>query len=370
MLDCCSVSPRNVHRPPAPLAKGDSAALLGLAERHGVLPLVSAALDHQQSSLPTAEQKKLTGWRRSHELFTLSLAAEFFRILDRFAAEDIGTLLTKGPGLAIRCYSHAALRQFGDLDLIVRHADIAAATRAMIALGYQPKIAPAVIEAGKVPGEYVFLHSRTKALVELHTERTFRYHPRRIPIQTLFERQGSVTLDGRAVPVLCLEDELVLICIHGAKHFWQRLMWIADVAALVSRHNVDWSLAMACAREVGAERMLHVGLQLSAGVCGASLPPHVSGLIAKDRLAVKIAADIVRRLPAGDSRVPGLLRRARFRIAMRGNPFDGASYLLRLSMSPTEEDWTEASPEQRTSFRDALGRPFRLARKYGRGARE
>jgi len=39
-----------------------------------------------------------------------------------------------------------------------------------------------------------------------------------------------------------MEDELVLICIHGAKHFWERLMWIADVAALISRQTaINWS---------------------------------------------------------------------------------------------------------------------------------
>ena len=40
-------------------------------------------------------------------------------------------------------------------------------------------------------------------------------------------------MDGRDVPALSLEDELVLICVHGAKHFWERLMWTADIAAMV-----------------------------------------------------------------------------------------------------------------------------------------
>jgi len=66
--------------------------------------------------------------------------------------------------------------------------------------------------------------------VEFHTERTFRYHPRPLQMEKLFERSAYVVIDGREVPVLSLEDELVLICVHGAKHFWERLMWIADVA--------------------------------------------------------------------------------------------------------------------------------------------
>src|SRR3981081_1775201 len=92
-----------------------------------------------------------------------------------------------------------------------------------------------------MPGEYAFRKSDTQLLVEFHTEQTFRYHPRRLQLQKLFERSEFVAIDGRDVPALSLEDELVLICVHGAKHFWERLMWIADVAALVSRQTgIDW----------------------------------------------------------------------------------------------------------------------------------
>ena len=42
------------------------------------------------------------------------------------------------------------------------------------------------------------------------------------------------------------------------------------------------------------------------------------------------------------------------------------AYLFRLSFSPTEDDWVEGAENKRHWFVDALGRPFRLARKYGR----
>jgi hypothetical protein len=51
---------------------------------------------------------------------------------------------------------------------------------------------------------------------------------------------------------------------------------------------------------------------------------------------------------------------------MRGGVFSGPAYLFRLSFSPTEEDWIEGARNKRHWFLDALGRPFRLARKYGK----
>jgi hypothetical protein len=236
----------------------------------------------------------------------------------------------------------------------------------MMALNYEPRVPLKAIQTGKVPGEYVFSQSGTKLLVELHTERTFRYHPRPLSVKNLFERRALVRFDGHDVPALSIEDELLLICIHGAKHFWERLMWIADVAALVSRQSVDWDRAMSAAREVQAKRMLRVGLLLATNVTGARLPAKVLEELLRDARAARVAEQIARRLPIVDAEPFGLFGRALFRIRMRGGFPPGVAYLLRLSLSPTEEDWVAGAEERRPRALDAISRPFRLARKYGR----
>jgi hypothetical protein len=236
----------------------------------------------------------------------------------------------------------------------------------MMALNYEPRVPLKAIQTGKVPGEYVFSQRGTKLLVELHTERTFRYHPRPLSVKNLFERRALVRFDGHDVPALSTEDELLLICIHGAKHFWERLMWIADVAALVSRQSVDWDRAMSAAREVQAKRMLRVGLLLATNVIGARLPAKVLEELLRDARAARLAEQIARRLPIVDAEPFGLFGRALFRIRMRGGFPPGVAYLLRLSLSPTEEDWVAGAEEKRPRALDAISRPFRLARKYGR----
>ena len=52
-----------------------------------------------------------------------------------------------------------------------------------------------------------------------------------------------------------------------------------------------------------------------------------------------------------------------------GGGMRGTAYLVRLSLSPTEEDWTDGAEEDSSWIPDALRRPFRLARKYGRANR-
>jgi hypothetical protein len=341
--------------------------LLQLAENHGLVPLLCDRLKRFDPSLvPTEVRFRVRELQRTFTVFSLQVTAELFRVLRRCAETGTEILLTKGPALSVRCYGEPDMRQFSDLDLITCETDIHRATQIMLDLGYEPRVPLTAIDARKSVGEYAFRNSNTGLLVEFHTERTFRYHPRPLQIEKLFERSAFVTIDGREVPVLSLEDELVLICVHGAKHFWERLMWIADVAALISRQRLDWDRVLAVANEVGALRILHLGLRLAADLLDAELPPHLKAAVQADRTVAKLAAQIESRLAHPELHEIGILQRAAFRVQMRGGLFPGLAYLLRLSLTPTEEDWSPEQEGNNSALMDAISRPVRLAKKHSR----
>lgn len=52
---------------------------------------------------------------------------------------------------------------------------------------------------------------------------------------------------------------------------------------------------------------------------------------------------------------------------MGGGSVAGAAYLLRLSLSATQEDWEEGAEERSSGLWDAVRRRFRVMRKYGQG---
>jgi hypothetical protein len=346
----------------------DWRALLRDAESHGVMPLLAErVLNLDPVLVPVDIRDKLRESCRAFTACSLQMTAELFRLSERFAAVGIETLLTKGPALSVRCYGDPGMRQYSDLDLVIREKDIRRATQAMLDLGYQPRVPLSAIDAKKIPGEYAFQEPGTHLLVEFHTERTFRYYPRPLRIEDLFDRRALVNIDGRDVPALSLEDEVVLICVHGAKHFWERLMWIADVAALISSGQPpDWDRAMAAAREVGAGRILRLGLRLALDLLGAELPAQVEANVRSDHAVSKLAAQVESRLAFHEPRGIGILERAAFRVRMRGGLLAGAAYLLRLSLSPTEEDWTPGKEGNRPALLDAINRPLRLAKKHRR----
>ncbi len=353
------------------LRSADCARLLILAEEHGVAGHLTAGLRGLEENLvPPEVWQTLVDRQRAQIFFTLRLTAELFRILDRFTSEGIGALVVKGPVLAVQAYGDPAMRGYGDLDLLVRQRDIRRATELMSAAGFTPAVPLSAIDAGKIPGQYLFSKPDSKLLVELHNDLTLRYFPRRLPLEDFFARQIRVRLDAHEAPALSVEDELVLICIHGAKHFWERLIWIADVAALVSRQTcIDWKRVADSAKAVGAERMLHTGLRLAGDLLKAQLPSKVQSAVQADVVAARLAEQICKWLPAAGYAPPGLFARAVFRLRMRGGMIAAPAYLLRLLLSPTEEDWREGAEGSPHKFLDMVRRPFRLARKYGRSGR-
>ena len=368
LLDCASPT-SNARRFGELASAADWSRLLVLAEEHGVLGHLAARISGLDEKIVPADGRSLLVERYRLQVFrTLGMNRELFRLLKLFAGKEIGALVVKGPVLAIDAYGDPAIRSYGDLDLLVRQRDIRSATEALEAAGYEATVPLSAIDARKIPGQYLFRTLESRLLVELHNDLTLRYFPYRLPIEEFFARQTHVPLDGHEVPALSIDDELVYICVHGATHLWERLGWIADVAALVTRQrDIDWQAATETARQVGAERMLATGLCLASDLLHARLPAPVLTAVRKDVGAVKLAATVRSRLAGASNAPPTLFERAAFRLRMRGSGFSAPAYLLRLSLSPTEEDWKPGAPENRHGFFEALRRPLRLARKYGRG---
>ena len=371
LLTACS-SPIPQRQKILDLARGqDWNAVFCAAEQHGVTNLLasrlSAAIENSAdapNAVPKEALAQLKDRQRTFLFSAMAMTAELLRLLDRFSSAGIEAVPVKGPVLALRAYGDPGMRHYSDLDLLVRQSEIARATELLTACGYDPLVSLEAIAWKKIPGEYAFTQRHSSLRVELHTERTLRYYPRPVSFDELFLRRKPVLLDGRSVAALSPEDDLLMLCVHGAKDLWARLIWVADIAGFL-QHEValDWHFTFGQARRLGARRMLNTGLRLASRLLDVPLPAGAADAL-RDSGAAQLANQIALRLPSSQPSPLSIARRALLRLQLRGGILAGVPYLLRLTFSPTEDDWQAGAAPGR--ILDSPRRLFRLAAKYGR----
>ena len=294
-----------------------------------------------QDLISPAVQQLLRETAHSSSAKGLALLHELLRLYQMFEAAQIPVIPYKGPMLAWLAYGSFVRRELLDLDFAVPQHYIPKATALLQSAGYSASFDLHEAQAGQsgfAPGQYSFLLSKESIQVELHTERTLRYFPVPPDFEDLTLRLMDVEIAGRRLRTFSIEDTLVILSVHGAKHFWERLAWILDIAQLVSVREVNWTLLTQIAARMKSTRVVLLGLFLAHDLCGASLPPSVLQNAMEDKQVQWLAARVREQYAGISDPSAGVWPRAVFRVRSSDKIGQGLRHMLRLTMSPTESD--------------------------------
>jgi len=351
-------------------AQPDWTRLLRLASTHTVTPLFGRSLEcAARDMVPEEILGKLKEASRANTIRCLFLSAELAKILEDFGGESILAVPYKGPVAALQAYGDVALREFGDLDIILQHKDIPRAHELLSVRGYTPRF-PWLFSSGtksrQIPGEYNYTDSSRRVMVELHTERTLRHFPVTPEITSLASPFVPVEIAGQTVLTFSPEVALVLLCLHGAKDFWERLSWVVDVSELVeSRPEMNWEAVFTRAQALRSLRIVLLGLWVAREFLGTQLPRDVARRLDADRVSMLLARRIKACILGCSGPGLGALERFHFRRLLVPGVVAGARYSLRLTLAPSEDDWSSFTLPRALSALYPILRPLRLLRKYG-----
>jgi hypothetical protein len=276
--------------------------VLALADAHRLTPLLHRHLSDVAAGVaPERVLRTLREHNVSNAAHSLRLAAELLDVLAALAAHGIPALPFKGPVLAQRAYDTLAVRQMGDLDVLVRRRDVVRARELLLELDYRSSLSRiAVPGALRFEYQHCLEHARDGIIVELH----WTISPRSVAVapllDELWERREIVPLLGSDVPSMGGNDLLLALCIHGSKHRWRRLEWITCVAELLARwesgDSLDWDRLIAGATRLGNVRMLWLGLALANDPLGAPLPDAVLRAVRADPYVRTLATYVRERM--------------------------------------------------------------------------
>ena len=344
--------------------------LLSLAEHHGLVPSLFQSLAGFSHLVPAQNFAALRLRCQQNACRALWFTQELTRILDRMQWGGLGVLAHKGPALASLLYGDVAQRQFNDLDLLVCARDVSGAKAILASLGYQSDTEFSSAEESallKSGYEHVFHSPHGKNLLELQWQILPRFYAVDFDMEKLFARSKEVQLADQSCRTLSLEDLLLALCVHAAKHGWTQLSWLRDITQLARTPGVDWGYIAREAVHLGIRRIVAVNVTLCRELYGPSaLGPAPSARISwmGDDQTSSLAEEILTALRNGIVRETSSVAYFRWTMRLRERRRDRARFLWRLSSTPSIAEWKTVKLPSPLFPLYRLVRVFRLASRF------
>ncbi len=269
-------------------------SLLQLAGEHRVLPFLFVYLAKSGAKIPADAFERLQSAYQRNLVISMTNTVELIELLNSFERENIQAIPFKGVVLAKSVYGDTALRQAGDLDILIGVGDLSRACSLLLERGYelQTPMGPDGLPANPDGFECHFERPRDGMVTELRwrfdlVQPKFR---RNLGMDWVNPYRRVTSLAGAEVPDIAPELLLILLSMHGSKHLWTRLLWICDLGHLLSAHpSLDWRMVFREARRAGLWRCTALGVLLAKRLTGCEVPEKVLRCFESDHFANGLA---------------------------------------------------------------------------------
>jgi hypothetical protein len=263
-------------------------------------------------------------------------------------------------------YGDMALRQGGDIDLLIHARDLAPIQDALRELGYVPQcnLSAAAQRASLKSGyECVFDAPAGQNLLEVQWAILPRFYAIDLSQENLFGRAVSISVAGHAMKTPSAEDLFLILSVHAAKHVWGRLIWLCDLARIMVLPQLDWAWISDEARKLGIVRILRVSLLLTRRLLHVDIPAAADLNLGTDPEAESLANEIEAHITAATEFNVESIAYFRLMMRLREKRRDRMRFLRRLMLTPGPGEWAALH------LPDPFFPLYRLVRLWRLGAR-
>jgi putative nucleotidyltransferase-like protein len=333
-----------------------------LANYHRVRPLLYKRLNEYAADIaPESLLADMADNYRAGAIRNLFLTRELIALARAFAQASIPLLPHKGPLLAQAAYGDLALRQFNDLDLLIHPRDLSRSMEVLAELGYAPPSELAWLSPGallKWTGEMPCVSS-DGTVVDLHWRLTPSHYTVQLDPEILWRDVTTVRIGGSELTSLTPEALLLLLAVHGAKHCWESIGWLADIAwHLHANPDFNWKRAWELAEDSHCQFPLLLSLTLAQNVFQTNVPEIPAHPVVAD-----LHQRVMARWYAGLVEAPKSPELFSFARALASSRGDTLKHLCGLLFDPTELDWSSRRLPESLFW---LYGPSRTARLFGK----
>lgn len=340
--------------------------LLSLAYTHAMLPKLYIILHKYMGQ--TSAVANLKPYYMDNIQKTMLMSAQLIKLVQLLQSHDIPTLSFKGPILSQLLHNSVSVRQYGDLDVLIKKIDREKVIHILKERHFHPEIIlhdtseKTFFDAVNVLG---FHTPKKDIFIEIHWELLSKNYAISWKEDKLWERTNTVYIDHFPIEALNTENHFLYLCTHGSKHLFQRLSWVCDIDHFIqTQKTLCWKEVIALAKELGILRMIYLSLNLCEKLFNTPLPLEVKQYILKDNTTLLLTKKIIDVHFSHNSTSTKSPRSFTLLLRMRENNFDKLKFIWHALFSPKFDDFKFVQLPFYLKYLYLFIRPLRLLRKY------
>ncbi len=236
---------------------------------------------------------------------SLIMARESARLQAIFDGADIANLVLKGAAVTALAYQNQPVKQAWDIDIVVPPEAVEPAIALLAGEGYR-LVSPAEAMTDEQLKIYVALGREFifSGPSQIFVELKWSLDQNRFVLPGVSARSpGQVVAGPGDAPIRTLgkDDLFAYICVHGARHSFSRLKWLADIGAILAHETDEEIVRLYRAADArGAGRCAAEALILSRHLLNSKLPPALIAELEADPFVVQLARASIITMAGGD----------------------------------------------------------------------
>ncbi len=352
----------------------DINTLIGLANQHGILPLVYKTLKKLLQSDSASDINYgvlLADLKSAYTQIAqrnMLMSAELIRIMKLLEENDINALAFKGPALSQLAYGDITLRQYVDLDILVKRKDIYTIDKLLKDKSYQRVYALSTSQEKvwiKHAKDIGFYHPKSNVHLEMHWALLENDYPMQLDLDDIWKNKQEIDINGKKIKTFGTEDLLLYLCIHGSIHLYERIEWVKDIDLLVQSQDIDWEIVNQKVNDSGFKTMFYLGLHLSNTLFKTKLPKFILEHISQEKKLVTITTYILNSWQSQTlDTMNGIIQQAHIKLKLFPGFKEKINYLHKIILKPTFNEYWFVDLPKGLYWGYYLVRPYLLLKKY------
>ena len=236
--------------------------LLRSAIKHGIAALLYQRVKNLDS-IPKDILSSLSEAYYANMLINFRYYQELSNIINQLHDHDIEVIVLKGAYLAKTVYESDALRFIGDMDLMIKSADLSKTQNLLLQLGYKQNLT----DFKKQGAFNIDLHCN----FHFTADTPFKINP-----EMLWQAAQPCTIGNIKAQCLSPEDLLFHVCSHAAyANNFGSMRFLYDIQKTIAHFQIDWNLLFKRACEWKAEKVVYLALYIAKDCLAADVPDKV-----------------------------------------------------------------------------------------------